>query len=160
MQAFIDALLAFLVQYIAPQMPSQTQFIFGDPMTSAISQLPTVFVVPMFDAVKPYSGGADMDTYIVPIIVLDDLNAYGPPVANVNVDGALEQPGQRALTQSCELIRDALRAGGAGITVKGVAATSTIPSISYAWLKIDNKVYRAGRIAFQVQQRRMRAAQP
>lgn len=160
MEAFLDALVQFMVTYVLPHLPGTAQIVLGDPMTSAPQQLPTVYVVPMFDAVKPYSNGVDMDTYIVPIIVLDDLNAYGAPIQNVNVAGAFEQPGQRKILEWCQTIRQELRAGGAAITVGGIVATSNVPSISYAWMKVDNKVYRAGRIAFQVSQRRARAATP
>lgn len=160
MEAFCDALVAFLLAHVVPQMPSTTQLILGDPMTSAPTALPFIYVVGLFDGVKPYSSGVDMDTYVIPIIVVDDLNAYAPAIPNANVTGALEQPGQRKLMQHAQLIRQELRAGGAGITVGGIAATSNIPSISYAWMRIDEKPYRAARIAFQVQQRRTRALQP
>lgn len=146
--------------HILPLMPSTTTVILGDPMTSAPTALPFIYIIPMFDGVKPLSAGVDMDTYIVPIIVVDDMNAYGAPVPNVNVAGALEQPGYRKILEYCQTVRQELRAGGTAITQGGVAATSTIPAISYAWMTIDNKPYRAGRLALQVQQRRARNAQP
>jgi hypothetical protein len=129
-------------------------------MTSAPATLPAGYVIPMFDAVKPYSAGVDMDTYVVPIIILDDLNAYGPPVPNVNVAGAMEQPGYRKILEFCQTVRGELRAGGQAITQGGLAATSTIPAISYAWMTVNGTTYRAGRLAFQVQQRRSRQQQP
>ena len=160
MEAFLDALLAFLVTHVGPLLPSAAGFILGDPSTSAPTTLPFVYVVPLFDTVKPYSSGVDMDTYIAPILIVDDLQAFGPPITHANVPGAFEQPGYRKLMQYGQAVRQELRAGGAGITIGGIAATTTIPSLSYAWMKIDEKPYRAVRIALQVQQRRVRAAQP
>lgn len=154
MEAFLDSLLAYLVAQLAGSWPTTAAFILGDPGTSAPSSLPFVYVVPLWDAVKPLSAGVDMDTYVAPILIVDDMHAYGPPIANVNVAGALEQPGYRKLMQYGQDVRAALRAGGAGITVGGIAATSQVPSISYVWLKIDNKAYRGARVALQVQQRR------
>lgn len=116
-------------------------------------------MVPLFDQVKALSG-IDMDTYVVPMLLVDDLHAYGPPVTNQNVPGALEQPGYRKLMQYGQIIRNELRAGGAGITVGGIAATTQIPAISYVWVGIDNKQYRGVRIALQVSQRRARQATP
>ena len=118
------------------------------------------YVIGLFNTLKPLSAGVDMDTYIVPIVVLDDFSAYGPPVANVNVPDAFEQPGYRKLMQSAEAIRDELRAGGAGITLEGNIATSALPAISRVWLNIDNKTYQGMRIVVQAQQRRPRQATP
>jgi hypothetical protein len=159
---FLDALLQFLITYVAPKMPSATAFILGDPGTSAPTSLPFVYLVPLFDAVKPLSNGVDMDTYVVPMLVVDDMHQYGPPVQNANVSSpqALEQPGYRKLMQYGQTFRDELRAGGQAITQDGIAATSTVPAISYVWVKIDNKQYRGVRIALQVEQRRPRQAAP
>lgn len=160
MEAFLDALMAFLVAHVAPQLPAAAGLILGDPGQSAPTSLPFLYLVPLFDAVKPYSTGVDMDTYVVPMLLVDDLNAYGPPIPHENVAGALEQPGYRKLMQYGQIVRDELRAGGSAITVNGIAATSTVPAISYVWVGIDNKQYRGVRIALQVQQRRNRALQP
>lgn len=123
---------------------------------SSPTQLPFGYVVPLFDTVKALSG-IDMDTYAIPILVVDDLHNYGDPTPNPNAPGTLQQPGYRKLMQYGQAVRQALRAGGAGITVGGIAATSIIPAVSYAWVKVDETPYRGVRIALQAQQRRARA---
>lgn len=155
MEAYLDALLQFLVTNLLPSLPTTTGLILGDPGTSAPNSLPFIYVVPLFDSVKPYSG-IDMDTYVIPILLVDDLNAYGAPIPNVNVPGAFEQPGYRKLMEWGQLVRQVLRASGPGITLEGIAATSQIPALSYVWASIDNKSYRGVRTALQVQQRRAR----
>lgn len=162
MEEFLDALMSFFITNVAPQMPADTGFILGDPTTSAPTSLPFVYIVPLFDAVTPYSVQLDMDTYVVPILCVDDLQAYGPPIPNVNVTSsqAFEQPGYRKLMQYGQIIRKELRAGGAAITMGGIVAASTVPAISYVWAEIDNKPYRGVRLAFQVQERRGQQASP
>lgn len=148
-------LLAFLLANVP--MPSTMAWILGDPGMSAPTSLPFGYVPPLFDTVKAYSAQTDMDTYGIPILIVDDLHNYGPPVANANAPGTFEQPGYRKLMQYGQAVRTALRAGGAAITVEGIAATSSVPAISYVWLEIDKKPYRGVRIALQVQQRRHRS---
>lgn len=152
MEAFLDALLRFLLANVS--LTPAIAWILGDPATSAPTSLPFGYAVPLWDSVKPLSAGVDMDTYVAPILVVDDMHAYGPPIANTNAAGAMEQPGYRKLMQYGQAVRQALRAMGPGITVGGLAATSQVPSISYVWLTIDNKAYRGVRLALQVQQRR------
>lgn len=156
MEEFLDALLAFLLTKVVTT-PS-ISWILGDPGMSAPSSLPFGYVPPLFDTVKPLSAGVDMDTYGVPILIVDDLHNYGPPVANQNAPGTLEQPGYRKLMQFGQATRDALRDGGAAITLNGITATSTVPAITYVWAPIDNKPYRGVKVALTVQQRRARGA--
>lgn len=153
MEEYLDALLAFLIANVSTT--PAISWILGDPGQSAPTSLPFGYIFASFDGVKALSG-IDMDTYMVPILVVDDLHAYGPPVPNINVEGAFEQPGYRHLLQYAQTVRAALRAGGLGITTGGIAATSIVPAIRYPWLRIDNKPYRGALIAFQVQQRRAR----
>jgi hypothetical protein len=160
MEAFLDALAAFLLAHVVPSMPSTTQVILGDPGTSAPTKLPVIYIAPLFDGVKPLSNGVDMDTYICPILVVDDLHAYGPPIPNPNVPSAFEQPGYRKLLQYGQTVRQELRAGGTAITQGGLIATSVPPAISYVWLKIDDKPYRGVRVALVAQQRRNRQQNP
>lgn len=160
MEQFLDALIAFLVAHVGPQLPGTTGFILGDPTTSAPTSLPFVYIVPLYDSVKPYAVATDEDTYVIPILLVDDLQAYGAPIPNINVAGAFEQPGYRKLMQWGQIIRAELRAGGAAITMGGISMTSVVPAISYVWAQIDNKPYRGVRIALQVQQRRAQQASP
>jgi hypothetical protein len=153
MEAFLDALLAFLLANV--NATPTISWILGDPGMSSPTALPFGYVVPLFDTVKPLSG-IDMDTYAIPILVVDDLHNYGDPVENVHALGTLEQPGYRKLLEYGQAVRTALRAGGAAITVDGIAATSAVPAISYVWATIDSTPYRGVRIALQVQQRRAR----
>lgn len=118
--------------------------------------LPYAYLVPLWDNVQPLSG-IDKDTYVVPLLIVDDLHRYGPPIPNVNVPGAFEQPGYRVLMQYGQAVRSALRAGGAAITQGGIAATSQVPAITFVWVRIDNKPYRGVRLSYVVQQRRNRA---
>lgn len=154
MEEFLDNLLAFLLAKVTTS-PVIT-WILGDPGMSAPTALPMGYVPPLFDTVLPYSAGVDMDTYGVPIVIVDDLHNYGPPIPNVNVPDVFEQPGYRKLMQFGQATRFALRNGGAAITQGGYVATSQVPAISYVWLKIDNKPYRGVKVALEVQQRRLR----
>lgn len=153
MEAFLDLLLAFLFANVTTT-PTIT-WILGDPGVSAPFALPMGYVPPLWDQVKPHSG-VDMDVYAVPILVIDDLHAYGAPIPNVNAPGTFEQPGYRKLMQYGQTVRQTLRRGGQGITVGGVLATSSIPAINYVWVTIDNKPYRGVRVALEAQQRRAR----
>lgn len=155
MEQFLDNLLAFLLANVSTS-PALT-WILGDPGMSAPQSLPMGYVVPLFDTVTPLSAGVDMDTYAVPILIVDDLHNYGTPVQSSHAPGTWEQPGYRKLMEMGQAVRFALRDGGAAITQDGTVATSTVPAISYVWLKIDNKPYRGVRVALQVQQRRYRA---
>lgn len=139
-------------------MPGTFQWVFGDPGASAPQSLPIGFVAPLFDSVTPLSNGVDTDTYLIPILILDDLAAYGAPIDNPEAPGTLVQPGYLNLMDYAETVRDTLRAGGSSITFEGVAATSRVPAISYPWVVIDSKPYRGARIALQVRQRRFRGA--
>lgn len=154
MEQFLDLLLAFLLANVSTT--PTISWILGDPGTSAPTSLPMGYVPPLWDQVKAYSG-IDMDTYAVPILVIDDLHAYGPPIPNANAPGTLEQPGYRNLMRYGQTVRQALRHGGQGITVGGVAATTAIPAINYVWVTIDNTPYRGVRVALEAQQRRARA---
>lgn len=158
MEAFLDSLLAFLVANVSTT-PSIT-WILGDPSTSIPTSLPFGYVIPLWDNVKPYASMTDMDTYAVPILIVDDVHNYAPPITNVNVAGALEAPGYRKLMQYGQTVRDALRGGGAGVTVEGIAATSAVSSIRYVWPQIDKKFYRGVQLAFVVQQRRRMGTLP
>lgn len=156
MEEFLDLLLAFLLANVTTT-PGIT-WILGDPGMSAPTSVPMGYVPPLFDTVAGLSTGVDMDTYGVPILVIDDFHNYSEPIANAHAPGTFEQPGYRKLMQFGQAVRGALRDGGAAITQGGYVATSSIPAISYVWLKIDNKPYRGVRIALQVQQRRARGA--
>lgn len=163
MEQFLDLLLAFLLTNVdtgSIGAGNAISWIIGDPGMGAPGTLPFGFVVPLWDSVQPMASGIDDDTYVVPILIVDDLHKYGPPIENVNAPGTLEQPGYRVLMQLGQAVRGALRAGGAGITVEGVVATSVVPAINFVWTKIDNKPYRGVRIAYQVQQRRARPTLP
>ena len=158
MEQVLDALASFLAQNV--QTTPAITWILGDPGMSAPTSLPFGYIVPLWDSVKPLSGGlhgVDMDTYAVPLLVVDDLHNYGPPTANANAPGTLEQPGYRKLMEFGQAIRAAHRgATGQGIVLGGAIATSTIPAISYVWAKIDGKPYRGVRVALTLQQRRSR----
>lgn len=154
MEEFLDALLAFLVANVVTT--PAISWILGDPGMSAPTSLPFAYVPPLFNTVKPLSAGVDMDTYGVPILIVDDLHNYGPPVASTHAVGTLEQPGYRKLMQFGQATRDALRNGGAAITLNGIIATSTVPAITFVWAPIDNKPYRGVKVALTVQQRRAR----
>lgn len=154
MEEFLDLLMAWLLAH-AVTTPAMT-WILGDVGMSAPTALPMAYVAPLWDGVKPYSNGVDMDTYAVPILCVDDLHNYGAPVENQNAPGTFEQPGYRKLMEYGQAIRDALRFGGESITVDGFAATSTVPAINYVWVEIDKKPYRGVRVALLVQQRRLR----
>lgn len=162
MESFIDSLAAFLLANItwsAIGEGNAPQIMIGDPGMSAPTGFPMIYLVPLWDNVTPYSG-IDKDAYVVPILIIDDLHKYGPPIANANAAGTYEQPGYRYLMQYGQAVRAALRAGGAGITQEGIAATSNVPAITYVWLRVDNKVYRGVRLSFVVQQRRGRGGLP
>jgi hypothetical protein len=157
MEAFLDWLLAWLLANVQISSPAIT-WVLGDPGVSAPTSLPLGYVPPLWDNVAPLSNGVDMDTFAVPILVVDDLAAYGAPIENTNAPGTFEQPGYRRLMQYGQAVREALRNGGAGITLEGVVATSGVPTLDYVWLTIDKKAYRAVRVALLVQQRRPRGA--
>jgi hypothetical protein len=159
MSQFLLYLLGWLLANVNTGSQPAITWILGDPGASAPDNLPIAYVVPLFDTVAPYSNGVDMDTYAIPILVIDDLAAYGAPIANPDAEGTLVQPGWLNLMQYAETIRDTLRDNGASITFNGVAATSTIPAINYVWVTIDNQPYRGARVALQVQQRRFRGQQ-
>lgn len=156
MLTFLNYLLSWLLENVSTS-PTIT-WVLGDPGASQPEALPMGYVVPLFDTVKPLSAGVDTDTYAIPILIVDDVAAYGPAVPNDQAPGTNVQPGYIKLMQYGETIRDALRAGGAAITFNGVAATSNVPAINYVWIQIDGKPYRGARIALQVQQRRARSA--
>lgn len=159
MEQVLDLLAAFLAANVTTT-PDIT-WIIGDPGMSAPTSLPFGYIVPLWDSVKPLSGGlhgVDMDTYAIPLLVVDDLHNYGAPVANANAAGTFEQPGYRKLMQFGQAIRAAHRGpSGAGIVLGGAVATSAIPAISYVWVKIDETPYRGVRVALQIQQRRSRS---
>lgn len=154
MEEFLDYLLGWLLVNVVTT-PALT-WILGDPGVSAPTSLPMAYVPPLWNSIKALSG-IDMDTYAVPILIIDDLHNYGPPIENVNAPGTLEQPGYRKLMQFGQTTRDALRAQGPGITLGGVAATSAVPAIKFVWVNIDDKPYRGVQVALVVQQRRARA---
>jgi hypothetical protein len=158
MEALLDILAAFLATNVVTT-PAIT-WIIGDPGQSAPTSLPFGYIVPLFDTVKGYTSGlhgVDMDTYMIPILVVDDLHNYGPPTANQNAPGTFEQPGYRKLMQYGQAVRGAHRgSAGAGIVLGGSVATSAVPAISYVWVTIDSKPYRGVRVALQFQQRRSR----
>lgn len=154
MLAFIDYLIQWLMDNVTTTQ--NLTWIFGDPGASELMNLPAGYVVPLFDTIEPLSNQVDTDTYAIPILVVDDVAAYGPPIANVNAPGAFEQPGYRNLMTYGEAIRDALRNGGASITFNGIVATSQVPAINYVFINIDGKNYRGVRVALQVIQRRHR----
>lgn len=159
MEAFLDSLIAFLAAEVVTT-PAIT-WILGDPGMASPTSLPMGYVVPLWDSVAPCSGGlhgVDMDTYAIPILVIDDLHNYGSTATpNANAPGTLELPGYRKLMEFGQTVRNALRGpNGAGIVLGGVIATSQVPAISYVWLKIDSKPYRGVRIAYQAMQRRSR----
>ncbi len=157
MEAFLDILAAFLCVRVATT-PALT-WILGDPGMSAPSTLPFGYIIPRLDKVLPRSGGlggVDMDTYTVPILVVDDLHRYGPPVQTPG-QAYFEQPGYRKLLGYGQAVRGALRGpSGAGIVLGGAIATSAIPEISYVWAVIDDKPYRGVRLTVTAQQRRSR----
>lgn len=153
MEQFLDLLSAFLLAHVTTS-PAIT-WVIGDPGMAAPTSLPVGFLVPLWDHVEALSG-IDKDTYLAPILIVDDLHKYGDWVENANAPGTFEQPGYRTLMQMGQATRAALRAGGAGITINGVAATSVIPAINFVWVSIDSKPYRGVRLALQVQQRRAR----
>lgn len=148
-------LLGWLLENV-DGMPGRLKWVLGDPGASKPQSLPIVFIAPLFDTVKPLSNGVDTDTYVIPILLLDDFADYGPPVENPDAAGTYVQPGYVTLMTYAESIRDALRYNGASITFNGTVATSQVPAISYPWVLIDSKPYRGARIALQVTQRRMR----
>lgn len=158
MEEYLDALLAFLLANVDTSdigNGGAISWIIGDPGMGNPQSLPYGFVVPLWDNVEPLSG-IDQDTYLIPILVVDDLHKYGAPIENTNAPGTYEQPGYRVLMQMGQAVRQALRAGGKGITTGGIAATSNVPAINFVWVKIGDKPYRGVRLAYQVQQRRAR----
>lgn len=158
MEQVLDLLAAFLAANVVTT-PS-IQWVIGDPGMSSPTSLPFGYIIPLWDTVKPLSGGlhgVDMDTYAIPLLVVDDLHNYGPPVPNQNAPGTDEQPGYRKLIQFGQTIRAAHRGpSGAGIVLGGAIATSNVAGISYVWVKIDSKPYRGVRVALTLQQRRSR----
>lgn len=161
MEEYLDLLQSFLIANVITSAigdGAAVTWIIGDPGMSAPTSLPVGYLVPLWDNVAPISNGVDMDTYIVPLLIIDDLHKYGPPVENANAPGGLEQPGYRVLMQYGQATRAALRAGGAAITLDGSIATSVLPAINFVWVAIDKKPYRGVRLAVSAQQRRSRGA--
>ena len=158
MEQMLDILAAFLAANV--QTSPAISWIIGDPGQSSPTSLPFGYIVPLFDTVRGYSSGlhgVDMDTYGIPLLIVDDLHNYGAPVANANAAGTLEQPGYRKLMQFGQAVRSAHRgSAGAGIVLGGAVATSKVVAITYHFLTIDAKPYRGVRVALEIQQRRSR----
>lgn len=152
----MDTLQAFLIDNVDTSgigTGGAITWSIGDVGQTDPDVLPAGFLIPYFDTVDPLTNGLDKDTYVVPILVIDDLHQYGPTVSNPNVPGGFEQPGYRVLMQYGAAVRTVLRGGGAGITLEGEIATSVISAINYVWVKIGETPYRGARLAVQAQQR-------
>lgn len=155
-EQYIDNLQQFLITNLnttAIGNGGAITWTIGDVGMADPSVLPAGFLIPYFDTVEPYSNGLDKDTYVVPLLVVEDLHKYGPAVPNVNVSGGFEQPGHRVLTQYGDAIRTILRAGGAGITLGGQVSTSVVSGIRHVWVRIAEKPYRGVRLVVQATQR-------
>lgn len=155
-EAFIDVLQSYLINEVDTTgigNGGAITWTIGDTGQTTADTLPAGLLIPFFDNPEIYTAGSDMDTMVVPLLVVVDLHEYGPPVANANVSGGFEQPGYRVLLQYGEAMRKAFRQGGAGITLGGDIATSMLPVMNFVWVKIADKPYRAVRLVVQAKQR-------
>jgi hypothetical protein len=155
-EAFIDILQAYLIANVDTSgigNGGAITWTIGDVGQVTGDALPAGLLIPFFDSPEIYSAGVDMDTMVVPLLVVVDLHEYGPAIANANAAGGFEQPGYRVLLKYGEAIRAALRQGGKGITLGGDIATSMLPVMNFVWLEIGKTPYRGVRLVIQAQQR-------
>lgn len=157
MSVDMDVLEAIAAYLAGESSLDGISIIMGDPDASAPEDIPALWINPynMVPSARMAAGpgAADIAEYTFEVLLALDLSSYGPPV-QTSGQTYYEQPGWRALIDATADVVSAMRAN---ITLSGAVASSKLKEVRWGPLVIDNKSYRAARMAYETTVRRARS---